>query len=511
MGWAPQQDASLPVLKMTGIVKHFPGVKALRDVDFAVGAGEIHGLVGENGAGKSTLIKILSGAYQADAGEIRIGGRRVEHPSPAQMIELGVAVIYQELMLAPHLSVAENLFLGRLPTTRLGTVDWAETSARCEALMGRLGFRVNPRARLMDLSVAQRQMVEIARALSRHARIVVLDEPSAVLGGTELDKLFNVIRRLANDGVAFVYISHRLQEVFAICARVTVLRDGAVVSTRAVADLDANELIRMMVGRQLADVYPARRRALGEVVLAVEGLARPGVLHDITLEVRAGEILGICGLAGSGRTELLRALVGADQAQSRAFVLRGRPARIRSPRAAIGAGVGLLPEDRKTEGCFLPQSLAFNVTIAHLSALICGGLVSERREHAIVGDLVRRLDIRGPGTRARMAELSGGNQQKCMMARGLNARCRILLVDEPTRGVDVAAKREIYQLLATFADEHRAAVVLVSSELPEILGMSDRIIVMRDGRIAGRIAGADATEEKLMHWALGTAESERAA
>ena len=340
---------------------------------------------------------------------------------------------------------------------------------------------------------------------------MVLDEPSAVLGATELEKLFEVLRRLAQDGVAFVYISHRLQEVFAICDRVTVLRDGAVVGARAVAEVDTNELIRMMVGRQLAEVFPQRRRTPGEVVLAVKGLARPGILHDITLEVRAGEILGICGLAGSGRTELLRAIVGADPAKCSAFVLRGRQSRVRSPRHAIGEGIGLLPEDRKTEGCFLPQSVAFNVTISRLSALLRGGLLSERRERTVVGDLIRRLDIRAPDVRSRIEELSGGNQQKCMLARSLNARCAILLVDEPTRGVDVAAKREIYRLLATLTDKHRAAVLLVSSELPEILGLSDRIIVMRDGRIAGRVDGADATEEQLMRWAVGAAEGERAA
>jgi len=509
---APERGhAARPVLAMRGIGKRFPGVTALRDVDFSVRAGEIHGLVGENGAGKSTLIKILSGAYQADRGEIRIEGRHIARLSPAHMIELGIAVIYQELMLAPHLTVAENMFLGRLPKTRIGSVDWREASVRSTAVMERLGFRVDPGLRLMDLSVAQRQMVEIARALSRQAQIVVLDEPSAVLGATEVEKLFEVLRRLAGEGVAIVYISHRLQEVFAICDRVTVLRDGAVVGTRAVAEVDTNELIRMMVGRQLADVYPERRRDPGAVVLSVTDLSRPGVLHGITLEIRAGEILGICGLAGSGRTELLRAIVGADPAKCSAFVLRGKQARIRSPRHAIGEGIGLLPEDRKTEGCFLSQSVAFNVTISRLSALMRGGLLSERRERSVVGDLVRRLDIRTPDVRTRIEELSGGNQQKCMLARSLNARCAILLVDEPTRGVDVAAKREIYQLLATLADEQRAAVVFVSSELPEILGLSDRIVVMRDGRIAGRIDAALATEERLLQWALGAAQSERAA
>jgi ribose transport system ATP-binding protein len=489
---------------MVGIDKRFPGVTALRDVNFSVRAGEIHALVGENGAGKSTLIKILAGAYAADGGAIRIAGKPVGQRTPLQMIELGVAVIYQELMLAPHLTVAENISLGRLPKSRYGTVDWRAARQRCERVIERLGFDVDPRARLMDLSVAQRQMVEIAGALSRDARIVVLDEPSAVLGGAELERLFAAIRRLAAEGVSFIYISHRLQEVFAICHRVTVLRDGVVVGTREVADVDGQTLIGMMVGRQFADIYPRRSGTAGEVVLAVEALSRPGVLDGIDLDVRAGEILGICGLAGSGRTELLRALVGADAAGSRAYRLRGRAFAMRSPRTALHEGMSLLPEDRKTEGCFLPQSVAFNVTISRLAALRQNGVLSARRERRVVGDLVRRLDIRTPATETPVNELSGGNQQKCMIARSLNARCQILLVDEPTRGVDVGAKREIYQLLAQLADEEGAAIVMVSSELPEILGLSDRIVVMRDGRITGRFRRGEASEEMLIACAVGS-------
>jgi ribose transport system ATP-binding protein len=498
-----REGAAPPVLEMTGIGKQFPGVVALRDVDLTVRPGEIHALVGENGAGKSTLIKILSGAYRADRGQIRIAGQAVERPSPARMIEQGVAVIYQELMLAPHLSVAENIFLGRLPRRRLGLVDWRRLVADATSLMGRLGFYLDPRARLLELSVAQRQMVEIARALSRNARIVVLDEPSAVLGGAEVARLFAVVRRLAAGGVAFVYISHRIDEVLELCDGVTVLRDGAVVGSQRVAEIDAAALVRMMVGRQLASIYPQRRRQPGEIALSVHGMSRPGILQAIDLEVRRGEILGICGLAGSGRSELLRAIIGADPAQCRKLMLHGRLTRLSGPRAAIRAGVSLLPEDRKTEGCFLPQSLAFNITISRLGGLLRRGFLSERRERGVVGDLVRRLGIRAPGTGSRMDGLSGGNQQKCLLARSLNARCAILLVDEPTRGVDVAAKCEIYRLLAELADEHGAAVVMVSSELPEILGITDRVIVMREGRVAGRFTTAAASEELLMQFAVG--------
>jgi ribose transport system ATP-binding protein len=422
------------------------------------------------------------------------------------MLELGIAVIYQEMMLAPHLTVAENLCLGRLPRTRLGLVDWKGARRRSSETMARLGFNVDPDARLDSLSVAQRQMVDIASALSRNARLVILDEPSAVLGGAELEKLFGVIRQLAAEGVSFIYISHRLQEVFRICDRVTVLRDGAVVGTRLVGDVDPPSLIRMMVGRQLADIYPARDRRPGKQMLKVRGLSRPGALHGIDLDIFAGEILGICGMAGSGRTELLRALIGADPAACASYNLDGANRRPVNPREAIAAGIVLLPEDRKTEGCFLPQSVAFNITISRLAAFRRNGLLDEARERGIVAALIRQLGIRTPAPDTPIRNLSGGNQQKCLIARSLNAGCAMLLIDEPTRGVDVGAKREIYQLLASLADEHGAAIVIVSSELPEILGLCDRIVVMRDGRIAGRFGREGATEEVLLAAALGGAE-----
>jgi len=507
----PEAKAMAPILEMRGIGKRFPGVVALQNVDITVGQGEVLGLVGENGAGKSTLMKILSGAYHADSGEICVAGERVVRPTPQRMLELGVSVIYQEMMQAPHLTVAENLFLGRLPRRHSGLVDWRAARRGCLEVMARLGFNVDPLARLDTLSVAQRQMVEIARALSRNARLVILDEPSAVLGGAELEKLFAVVRRLAGEGVSFIYISHRLQEVFAICDRVTVLRDGVEIGTREVSTVDPPGLISMMVGRRLSDIYPQRVRCTGDEVLSVRGLRRRGVLHDIDLTIRAGEILGICGMAGSGRTELLRALIGADAATCEAYVLRGRPWKPPGPRAAIAAGIVLLPEDRKTEGCFLPQSLAFNVTIARLDAVRRRGFISEHREHDVVTGLVRQLGIRAPGVQAPIRELSGGNQQKCVLARGLNANCSILLIDEPTRGVDVGAKGEIYLLLAKLADEKGAAVVIVSSELPEVLGLCDRIVVMNSGRIAGRFERTQATEEILLQAAVGGAQAARAA
>jgi ribose transport system ATP-binding protein len=500
-------DTTKPVLSMRGIGKRYPGVVALRDVDLTVYPGEVHALVGENGAGKSTLIKILAGAIHADTGEIEVGGAQVEKATPAEMHAHGVAVIYQELMLAPHLSVMENLFLGHLPK-RGPFVDWGAMRSEAEALMSRLGFHVDPDARLSRLSVAQRQMVEIASALSRKARIVVLDEPSAVLGGSELEKLFEIIRRLSAEGVSFIYISHRLQEVFAICDNVTVLRDGQLIGTGPVTEVDTDRLISMMVGRRLADIYPIRDRHPGEVVLSVRGLGHGRALRDIDLDIRAGEILGICGLAGSGRTELLRALIGADTAEVKNYTLRGTPFARRSPRAAIRQGMSLLPEDRKTEGCFLPQSVAFNMTVSQLGSIRRAGILSRKIERRVTGDLVRRLNVRTPGVDTLVQQLSGGNQQKCLIARSLNARCAILLIDEPTRGVDVGAKREIYQLLADLADREGAAIVMVSSELPEVLGLADRIAVMRDGAIVGRLERSEATEELLMASAVGALSSE---
>ncbi|QIG52400.1 sugar ABC transporter ATP-binding protein [Nordella sp. HKS 07] len=487
---------------MRGVCKSFPGVVALENVDLDVDQGEVLGLVGENGAGKSTLIKILSGAHHADQGEITIAGEKVDRPTPLQMLERGVAVIYQETMLAPHLSVAENIWLGRMPKTRAGLIDWPGTWRASREVLTRLGFNLDPKTSTGALSVAQRQMTEIAGALSRHARLVVLDEPSAVLGAAELEKLFEIIRKLARNGVSFIYISHRLSEVFAICDRVTVLRDGRVVGGGATASLDNQSLVSMMVGRKIEDIYPERRRRPGPVALAAQGLTRGTALRDVGIDVRAGEILGICGLAGSGRSELLRGLAGADRVEASSFTLLDgkRPT---SPKQAIARGLCLLPEDRKSEGCFLPQDVAFNISISGLARIRRRGILNRRQEEMAVRTLIDRLRIRTRGPAEKISQLSGGNQQKCLIARSLNARCRVLLIDEPTRGVDVGAKRELYQLMAKLADEEGVAIVMVSSELPEILGLSDRIIVMREGRVAGRFDRAEANEEVLMRAALG--------
>ncbi len=493
------------ILEMRGIDKTFPGVHALRAVDLDVRVGEILGLVGENGAGKSTLVKILAGAYGRDAGEILIAGEAVEASSPNEMIGRGVAVIYQEPSLAPHLSVAENIFMGRLPTSRFGIVDRRKLVEDTAVVAERLGLDIDPGARVGTLSVARRQMVEIAKALSRDARLIVLDEPSAVLADAELDGLVRVMHRLAEKGVAFIYISHRLNEVFRITDRVTVMKDGRVVATERTADMTPDRLVRLMVGRDLGQIYgEGHGEAAGDVALEVRGLARVGVFDDVSFVARAGEIVGIAGLAGSGRTEVLRAIHGADPIDAGTIEIFGRPVTIRSPRDAIALGIGLLTEDRKADGLLLLQAVGTNVTTSRMDDVAPWGVIRTDRERRVVAGYIERLSIRTPSDRTRVRNLSGGNQQKVIFAKWLNARCRILLIDEPTRGVDVGAKREIYALLRDLA-ARGTAIVMVSSELPEVIGISDRIVVMREGRIAVTLDAAEATEERIMSYATRVA------
>ena len=492
-----------PVLEMKGIHKRFPGVYALKDVSFSVRRGSVHGLIGENGAGKSTLMRILSGAHRASEGSVAIDDVEIDNPTPERMLELGVAVIYQELAQTPHLTVAENIFLGRLPKNALGLVNWRKARADARAVLQDLNFNVNPAARIDRLSVAQRQMVEIAKAISRHARIVVLDEPSAVLGDSELVNLFAMIRRLSREqGVSFIYISHRLKELYEICDDVTVLRDGQVISSTPIAGTTTESLIRQMVGREMNDIFPERGAPRAVIRLAVSGLNRKGVLKDISFDVRQGEIFGICGLAGSGRTEVLRAVAGADRIDSGEIRVDGKALSMNSPRTALANGIGLLPEDRKTEGLFLDQSVAFNVTISSLGALASGGFLKAGEERTKVAEYIRQMRIKTPSGATRVRTLSGGNQQKCGIARQLSAGTQILLVDEPTRGVDVAAKREIYDLLVRLTKDMGAAVVMVSSELPEVLGLCDRIMVMRQGEVSAIVDGKSASEETLMAHAV---------
>jgi ribose transport system ATP-binding protein len=472
-------------------------------VSLGVNRGEIRALVGENGAGKSTLIKILSGAYVADNGRIELFGEEIPHPTPGGMIARGVAVIYQELAQAPHLTVAENILLGRLPRRGL-RIDWARAKAMSRGMMTRLGFDIDPVARIQDLSVAKRQMVEIAKAMARDARIVVLDEPSAVLAQAEINELFDIVRQLAREsGVAFIYISHRLGEVFALSDSVTVLRDGKTVHTGRSHDLDAQELIRHMVGREMGDIYPTRTPSIGEIVLEANSLSDRDLLRDASITLRRGEIVGLFGLSGAGRSELLRTLFGAASRSGGAVTLFGAQTDVRSPRDGISSGLGFLPEDRKTQGLFLNQSVGFNVVSASLRRIAEYGLIFPQREREAVTRQIQRLRVRTPSAEAAVQDLSGGNQQKCVFARLVAADCRILLADEPTRGVDVGAKREIYDLLVELASTRDLAVLMASSDLPEVLGLCDRLYVMREGRVIKEFDARRTSEEEVMsHAAL---------
>jgi inositol transport system ATP-binding protein len=495
-----------PLLQVTGLAKRYPGVQALDDVSFDLVAGEIHGLLGENGAGKSTLLKILSGAETPDTGEIALGGRRQTLASPQHAQALGIATIYQELNLLPNLSVAENVFIGREPGPR-AFVSWRRLAEDTRTLMDRIGLRIDPMAEVRDLSVAEQQMVEIARALSTEARLIIMDEPTSALSDAEVDTLFAIVQELRAQGLGIIFVTHRLDEVMRICDRATVLRDGRLVGTRAVADLSIDELIRMMVGRSMAQLFtPLAPREVGPVILEVEGMSRSGnlldphatVLEDIDLTVRRGEILGIAGLMGSGRTELARSIFGADAFDGGHIRIDGREVTIRSPLDAIRAGIGLVPEDRKQQALFLALAVRSNLSLAALGRLVRWGIfVDESAELALIERYRTTLNIRMASPDQLIANLSGGNQQKVVLARWLALEPKILIVDEPTRGIDVAAKAEVHLLLDQLA-RSGIAIVAISSELPEILAIADRIVTMREGRITGEIARADANEERLM-------------
>ncbi len=491
------------LLRMTGIRKAYPGVEALAGVDFDLRAGEVHVLLGENGAGKSTLMKILSGAERKDAGEIRIAGQRVEVEGPRHAQRLGVSTIYQELNLVPWLSVAENVFLGREPG-RFGLVDRARQRQKTRDLLAALGLTLDPDRSVGTLGIAQRQMVEVAKALSVDARILIMDEPTSSLTEAEIHELFAAIARLTARGAGVIYISHRLEEVARIGHRVSVLRDGRHVATRAVSEVDVPELVRLMANRELKEHLPRRRDAPGEELLRVEGLSRHGVLDGVSFTLRRGEVVGIAGLLGAGRSELARALVGADRPDAGRVTARGSALRARGPRDGVRAGIGLLPEDRKLEGLVLGLSLRENISLPNLVRLTRNGFVQGGRETALARRYVDELRIKTPGVEQRAALLSGGNQQKVVLSKWLAAQVDVLIMDEPTRGIDVAGKVEIYELMNRLTAAG-AGILMISSELPEILGMSDRILVMRQGRIVAQFAAGQATQESVLGAALGQA------
>jgi ABC-type sugar transport system ATPase subunit len=464
--------------------------------------------VGENGAGKSTLIKILAGVHRPDSGRIWLRDRRIDARTPRDMMDAGVRVIYQELNLIPGLSVAENLFLGREVTRRgmRGIVDWPEMYRRSAVILEQFGLRIDPRLRVGRLGVAYQQIIEIAKAVSCDAAIVAMDEPTAALTEAETDKLLEIIHDLRRQGVSIIYISHRLDDIRRIADRVTVLRDGQQVITADQQDLPADQIIRHMVGRSVSEFYPKEVLPVGDVLLDVEGLSRRGVCRDVTFRLHRGEILGVAGLAGSGRTEIAELLFGRRRADRGTVRVEGRPVRIRSPRQAVQHGLALIPEDRKRDGLVLGMSVLDNAALCVLRCHATGGLVRHRRIRRLVQNVMQELRLKASSLAQQVRQLSGGNQQKVVLAKWLLHHCRVYIFDEPTRGVDVGAKSEIYSLMEDLA-RRGAGIIMISSDMPEVLNMSDRILVVCEGRIAGQLPRHAATQEAILQLAVGGAEA----
>ena len=491
---------------MRDISKHFPGVQALDNVTFEVDKGEVHALVGENGAGKSTLIKILSGIQPPDSGQILYKEQEIKIKNPRAAQNLGISTIYQELNLCQNLTVAQNVFLGKESTsTFLSYLNEDQMNEKCRQYLDLLEANINPKALLSSLSVAQQQMVEIAKALSYESDVIIMDEPTATLTLHETDKLFKTIHKLREQGRSVIYISHRLEEVFEIADTVTVLRDGKLVGTEKISELEYNDIVRMMVGREVQNMYVRPTKTANmtdEALLDVKNFTKQGVFKDINFSLHRGEILGFSGLVGAGRTELMRTIFGLDSVDKGQLAIKGRAHGVfPSPREAIQAGIGRTTEDRKKESLFLDFTVRENITIASMDAIIRSGIIDRKKEHALAEEQMRQLDIKAPSSETKVVAMSGGNQQKAVIARWLMTGPDVLILDEPTRGVDVGSKAEIYKLMRLLTEEGKG-IILISSELPEILTVSDRILVMNKGEIVGEFMNADATEENIMALAV---------
>jgi ribose transport system ATP-binding protein len=492
-----------PILQMKGISKRFPGVQALDRVDLEIYSGEVHALVGENGAGKSTLMKILSGIYSKDEGHIVLNGQEVTFSDPLEAQKHGIGVIYQEFDLAQNLTVAENILLCREPANWLGLIRQNDFYRQARESLDKLGIQLAPDVLVSQLKVAERQMVAIVKALSLNATIIVMDEPTSALSEHEIKLLFDIISSLKAQGVAVIYISHRLQEISEIADKVTVLRDGQLVASNRVSDVSAQQIISMMVGRELKDFFRKEPAEIGEVILDVKNLAWNGLVRDVSFQLRKGEILGFAGLVGARRTETARLIFGLEKKDKGSIYVGGKEAAINSPTDAINLGIAYVPEDRKTQGLILKWTVGENITLPQLEKVSSRHLIDFKEEDRVAQEYVSSLDIRTPGTHQQVMYLSGGNQQKVVVAKWLMSNPRILILDEPTRGIDVGAKSEIYALMSKLAQKG-LGIILISSELPEILGMSDRIIVMREGRITGELDRGSATEERVMGLATAT-------
>ncbi|SFN54191.1 ribose transport system ATP-binding protein [Izhakiella capsodis] len=498
-----------PLLQLSGIEKSFTGVKALSGASLSVYCGRVMALVGENGAGKSTMMKIMTGIYLRDAGSLKWLGEETVFNGPKASQDAGIGIIHQELNLVPQLTVAENIFLGREVTNRFGKINWADIYQQADSLLKRLNLRFSSRQLVGDLSIGDQQMVEIAKVLSFKSRVIIMDEPTDALTDTETASLFNVIRDLKAQGCGIVYISHRLKEIFDICDEVTVFRDGQFIAERAVSELSEESLIEMMVGRKLEDHYPYLEKAPGKVLLEVENLSGPGV-DSVSFSLRQGEIIGISGLMGAGRTELMKILYGALPVSAGTMRLNGNVVQTRTPEEGLKNGIVYISEDRKRDGLILGMSVKENMSLTALRYFSrTGGQLKHAEEQLAVGDFICLFNIKTPSMNQPVGLLSGGNQQKIAIARGLMTRPKVLILDEPTRGVDVGAKKEIYQLINQFKDDG-LSILLVSSEMPEVLGMSDRILVMHEGRISGNFSRDQATQAVLMAAAVGKQPEELA-
>ncbi|WP_051218277.1 sugar ABC transporter ATP-binding protein [Nocardioides insulae] len=491
-------SGTAPVLELRDVTKNFGPVAALRSGRLEVEAGSIHAFLGENGAGKSTLVKVVAGVHRRDSGVFRFQGNDVDFSSTAESKDAGIAVIYQEPTLFPHLSVMENIFMGRQPTKSGRRIDYARMYAEAQALFTRLGVAIDPRRTADGLSIADQQVIEIAKAMSLDATLLVMDEPTAALSGVEVERLFTIARALRDEGRALVFISHRIDEVFDLCDTVTVMRDGEYVDTRQIAEVTPDQVVALMVGREVSDLFPKTETEAGDVVLEVEGLSSLGTFHDVSFSVRAGEIVGLAGLVGAGRSEIARAVFGIDGYDAGSVRLSGKRIPPRRPTASIRAGMALVPEDRRQQGLVIDQSVARNIAALIRTRLTRLGLITSRAENKAVAPWAAKLEVKTNALDMDASTMSGGNQQKVAIAKWLSTEPRLLIIDEPTRGIDVGTKSEVHRLLSDLAAQGMA-VLMISSELPEVLGMADRVVVVCEGRVTAEFDRSEATPETVMH------------
>ena len=490
-------------VEMLNIDKAFGGIQALKDVSFRVKKGEVHALVGENGAGKSTLMKILSGAYKKDGGEIKINGSIANIFNSHEGKKAGIGIIYQEFALASDLTVAENIFMGEEISGKKPFVQWKKLYKKASELLVRLGFEINPKEKVQNLSVAYQQMTEIAKALNQSAKVLILDEPTAVLGPNEAEKLFEVISKLKKDGVSVIYISHRMEEIFKISDSITVLKDGEMMGTLETPKTDLNEVITMMIGREMGEMFPEKKNIVGLPVLEVRSLSRTGTVKDVSFTLHAGEILGIAGLVGAGKTETMLLIFGADRSSAGQIILNGKRLRIKSPVQAVKEGISYVPENRKEHGIILKMPTKTNITLANLSRYTgIFSVINQNKESKKVWEMIHNLEIKVQGLETKVEDLSGGNQQKVSLAKWISMDSKVIILDEPTRGVDVGAKVEIYKIIQGLAQQG-IPIVFISSEMMEIIGMSNRVLVMHEGRISGELDQKDISEQSIMKLAVG--------